>query len=117
LRLVTIYGPTHEEKREQFLRELSNMCAKNDLPMIVGGDFNILRYSSEKNKTFCANRYSDMFNWIINSYGLREITLNDGKFTCSNNHADPTLEKLDRVLMKDKWEVVFPLTFKGTIQD
>jgi hypothetical protein len=38
-----------------------------------------------------------MFNWIINSYGLREITLNDGKFTCSNNHADPTLEKLDSV--------------------
>jgi exonuclease III len=50
LRLITIYGPAHEEKREQFLRELSNMCAKNDLPVIVGGDFNILRYSSEKTK-------------------------------------------------------------------
>jgi hypothetical protein len=89
--------------------ELSNICAKNDLPMIVGGDFNILRDSSEKNKTFYANRYSDMFNWIINSYGLREITLNGGKFTWSNNHADPTLEKLDRVPVNDKWEAVSPL--------
>jgi exonuclease III len=110
LRLVIIYGPAHEERREQFLRELSTICAKNDLPMIVGGDFNILRYSSEKNKTFYANKFSDMFNWIINSYGLREITLNGGRFTWSNNQADPTLEKLDRVLMNDKWEGAFPLT-------
>jgi endonuclease/exonuclease/phosphatase family metal-dependent hydrolase len=109
LRLVTIYGPAHEERREQFLRELSTICAKNDLPMIVGGDFNILRYNSEKNKTFYANRFSDMFNWIINSYGLKEITLNGGRFTWSNNHADPTLEKLDGVLMNDKWEVASPL--------
>jgi endonuclease/exonuclease/phosphatase family metal-dependent hydrolase len=78
--------------------------------MIVGGDFNILRYNSEKNKNFYSSRYSDMFNWIINSYGLREIALNGGKFTWSNNHADPTLQKLDRVLMNDKWEVTFPLT-------
>jgi hypothetical protein len=76
----------------------------------VGGDFNILRFSSEKNNTFHTNRYSDLFNWIINSYGLREIELNGGKFAWSNNQADPTLEKLDRVLMNDKWEAIFPLT-------
>jgi hypothetical protein len=35
LRLGTMYGPAHEEKREQFLRELSIICAKNDLPMII----------------------------------------------------------------------------------
>jgi hypothetical protein len=28
LRLVIVYGPTHEEKRHQFLRELSSICAK-----------------------------------------------------------------------------------------
>jgi mannosylglycoprotein endo-beta-mannosidase len=48
LRLCTVYGPAHEEKRDQFLRELSTICSKNDLPMSIGGDFNILRYSSEK---------------------------------------------------------------------
>jgi hypothetical protein len=53
LRLITIYGPAHEERRDQFLRELSTICAKNDLPMIVGGDFNILRYSNEKKNFLC----------------------------------------------------------------
>jgi exonuclease III len=110
LRLVTIYGPAQDEKKEKFLTELSNICAKCDLPVIVGGDFNILRFSNEKNKPFCANRYSEMFNWIINSYRLREIALAGGKFTWSNNHAIPTLEKLDRLLMNDKWESLFPLT-------
>jgi hypothetical protein len=51
-----------------------------------------------------------MFNWIINSYGLREVDLNGGKFTWSNNQVDPTLEKLDRTLMNDKWEELFPMT-------
>jgi hypothetical protein len=37
-------------KKEQFLVELSNICSKNNLPMLVGGDFNILRFSSEKIK-------------------------------------------------------------------
>jgi hypothetical protein len=46
--LVTVYGPTHYDKKEWFLSELSNIYAKDDLPMLLGGDFNILRYSDEK---------------------------------------------------------------------
>jgi hypothetical protein len=29
-------------------------------------------------------------------------------YTWSNNHKDPTLEKLDRVLMSKEWESIFP---------
>jgi hypothetical protein len=47
-KLVTVYGPAHDGKKEQFLSELSNICAKDDLPMLLGGDFNIQRYSDEK---------------------------------------------------------------------
>jgi hypothetical protein len=39
---------------------------------------------------------------------MRELALIGGKYTWSNNHADPTLEKLDRVLMNDKWETIPP---------
>lgn len=51
-----------------------------------------------------------MFNLIVNSYALNGLVLNGGMFTWSNNHADPTLEKLDRVLMSENWENMFPLT-------
>jgi hypothetical protein len=35
--------------------------------------------------------------------------MHGGKFTWSNNHASPTLEKLDRILMSPDWEDLFPL--------
>lgn len=61
----------------------------------------------EKNKnTGGTSRYSDIF--IIAAYELREISMTGGKFTWSNNHSDPTLEKLDRVLMSKSWEDIFP---------
>jgi hypothetical protein len=67
-------------------------------PMILGGDFNILRYSSEKKTKFINNKYIQVFNLIINSYELREVVMQGGKFTWSNR-VNPTLEKLDRVLI------------------
>jgi hypothetical protein len=108
--LVIVYGPAHDDIKEQFLIELSNICAQSDLPLLLGGDFNIIRYSGGKNRNFYANRFTDMFNWIINSYGLREVFMSGGHFTWSNNQIDPTLEKLDRVLMNASWEALFPLT-------
>ena len=108
--LVNVYGPAQDEGKEVFLTELAQICSENKDPMLVGGDFNILRFSDEKNKNFRPNRYSDMFNLIINSYALRDLTLNGGLYTWSNNHEDPTLEKLDRCLMSENWESLFPLS-------
>jgi hypothetical protein len=51
-----------------------------------------------------------MFNAIINCHGLRELYLSGGQYTWSNNQQDPTLENLDRFLMNDAWETLFPLT-------
>ncbi|PUZ60738.1 hypothetical protein GQ55_4G177100 [Panicum hallii var. hallii] len=50
-----------------------------------------------------------MFNCIINTHNLRDIHMNGGKCTWSNNQENPTLERLDRVLVSDDWEQEFPL--------
>jgi endonuclease/exonuclease/phosphatase family metal-dependent hydrolase len=78
--------------------------------LILGGDFNILRFSSYKNKNFSKNKATDLLNWIINTYELRYLTLLGGKYIWSNNQQNPTLEKLDRILISDDWEKHFPLT-------
>lgn len=109
IKLVTVYGPAHDDKKELFLTEISNVCS-HSYPMLIGGDFNILRFSSEKNKNFKVNKFSDMFNYIINSHELRDIHITGGLFTWSNNQSEPTLEKLDRILMNEEWENIFPLT-------
>jgi hypothetical protein len=51
-----------------------------------------------------------MFNYIINSCELRDLEMSGCQFTWSNNHASPTLEKLDRFLVSKEWELLFPLT-------
>lgn len=104
--LVNVYGPAHNDHRDSFLAELANFCFKAKYPILMGGDFNILRFSSDKNKKFVENNFSDVFNHIINTYELRELR---GKFTWSNNRKNPTLEKIDRILMSSSWEMEFPL--------
>jgi hypothetical protein len=48
--ILNVYGAPHEEQKEEFLRELAMFCSRCDVPYIVGGDFNIIRFSNEKNK-------------------------------------------------------------------
>jgi hypothetical protein len=86
-----------------------HFCCKNKEPFIVGGDFNIMRFISDKNKRSIPSRFSGILNIIINSNDVRKIHILGGAdFTWSNNHNNPTLEKLDRVFMSREWELIFP---------
>jgi exonuclease III len=53
--LIAVYGAAQEEEKDRFLRELVQTCKVENLPLIVGGDFNIIRKAQEKNN----NRYND----------------------------------------------------------
>ena len=74
------------------------------LPIIVGGDFNIIQKRDEKNNDNFDGRWSMMFNMIVESLSLREIELPGGQFTWANSLPTPTYEKLDRVLSSVEWE-------------
>lgn len=89
--------------------ELGSFCHNTDIPYIVSGDFNILRHNEEKNKKMHRSKSTDLFNSIINTLGLREIYMSEGKYSWANNQSHPTLEKLDRVLMSNSWEEMFPM--------
>lgn len=106
--LLIVYGATHEENKMEFLAELSSFCSRNNEPIIIGGDFNILRYAYERNKPHGLSRFSGLFNSLIGFYELREIVMTRGLYTWSNNQEDPTLEKLDRILVSKDWEEIFP---------
>ena len=55
------------------------------------------------------NKATDLFNSIINTLALREIHISGGKYTWTKYQTHPTLEKLDRILMSECWEDIFPL--------
>jgi hypothetical protein len=54
-------------RKNIFLQELVQACNVSDLPLVAGGDFNIIRSSREKNNTRYEDRWPFLFNVVINS--------------------------------------------------
>ena len=114
---MAVYGAAQPEFKKQFLAKLVQACRKMSLPLLIGGDFNIIRNSSEKNNDKFDSRGSFLFNAIIDGLDLREIKMSDlreikmsgRKFTWANSKSVPTYEKLDRVLASMELEQKFPL--------
>ena len=107
--LVAVYGAAQDEFKAAFLKELVNTCRENPHPMLLGGDFNILRYQQDKNNDRFDTRWPFLFNAVIDSLDLRELSLSGRQFTWANNRSTPTFEKLDRVLVTTDWEFKYPL--------
>jgi hypothetical protein len=76
---------------------------------LIGGDFNIMRNSKEKNNDRFNNRWTFLFNAVIDSFDLREIDLTGRQFMWANSLPNPTYEKLDKALMTTEWEFKYPL--------
>jgi hypothetical protein len=105
---INVYGAAQEENKIEFLTELADTIHKIKEPVLLGGDFNIIRHSKEKNKGGI-HKHTGLFNSIINTYELIDIHMSGGRYTLSNNQINPTLERLDRYLVSKDWESTFPL--------
>jgi hypothetical protein len=108
--LVAVYGPTQIPLKEQFLTELVHLISHERLPVLVGGDFNILRHAHEKNKDNFDQRWPFLFNCVIDGLNLRELEMSGRRYTWANSLPNPTYEKLDRVLISTEWELSHPLS-------
>jgi hypothetical protein len=61
--LMVVYGPSQDRLQVYLLAEFQRACQENPLPTLIGGDFNILHDSSEKNN----NMYNDRWPFIFNA--------------------------------------------------
>lgn len=46
--LLIVYGAAQDENKTAMLAELSSFCSINTEPILIGGDFNIIRFAKEK---------------------------------------------------------------------
>jgi hypothetical protein len=79
--LVSVYGAAQDVLKPAFLREMVNLAKDNPYPLIIGGDFNLLRYPYEKSKAMFDSNCPFLFNDVINSLDLREISIVGRLFT------------------------------------
>jgi hypothetical protein len=98
--IVVVYGAAQDEHKADFLAELVRLCENEPLPLLVGGDFNILWRKEDKNNDNFNPHWPFIFNAIIDSLDLREL---------ANRRQTLTFEKLDQILVSVEWEQKFPL--------
>jgi hypothetical protein len=105
---IEVYGPAQKEGKYSFLQELTQACNTETSPILIGGDFNIIRNRREKNNDRYEDRWLFLFNAVINSLNLRKLELSGRQYTWTNNLQMPTYEKLDRILLSTDWELKYP---------
>lgn len=76
---------------------------------MIGGDFNLVRFISDKSNGLINHKWADCFNFWIDKWGLIELNASNKKFTWTNNQEVPVLTKIDRVFVNTAWEANFPL--------
>jgi hypothetical protein len=89
--MLTVYGPAQHEKSREFIAELSRKCLYATLPMVLGGDFNLIRNANEKNNSNFDQSLMDRFNMFIELHNLQEIKRTGPRFTWTNKQKNPVM--------------------------
>jgi exonuclease III len=109
-RFITVYGPARHDLSVAFIDELKAICALSTLPVILGGDFNLIREASDKNSENIDLGLINLFNEFIGDLQLRELKRSGQRYSWTNKRSNPIMVNLDRVLFSVSWEDQFPLS-------
>ena len=110
--VIQVYGLADHSRSAEFLGELQakvNSVTEAALPVLVGGDFNLIRSGADKSNSNINWPRVAMFNDAIASMALREVARTSARFTWTNKQLDSVRSVLDRVFMLPDWEMGFPL--------
>jgi hypothetical protein len=100
----------YEEGKIEFINELHLVLSSWQGPTLVGGDFNLSRFPSDKSNGRINLKRADCFNDWVNRWGLIKINPSNRKYTWSNNQwRNLVLAKLDIIFISTDWESAFPL--------
>ncbi|KAK8637022.1 hypothetical protein V6N13_064452 [Hibiscus sabdariffa] len=96
--VVNVYAPNGSPERSNVFRELKYILFLYNLPIIMGGDFNIVSKTKEKVGVSIKRGEMREFSEFIDTLNLIDPPLSGGAFTWSNFRERPALSKLDRFL-------------------
>jgi hypothetical protein len=98
---IGVYGPADHGRSPQFLEDLETKVLSSSLPVVVLGDFNLIRGPQDWPLV-------NAFNDSIARMALREVARSGARFTWSNRQRSPVRCVLDRALVAPEWESQFP---------
>jgi hypothetical protein len=107
---VGVYGPADHSRSPLFLQELEEVVARATSPVLVAGEFNLIRVSADKNNRNIDWSRVNLFNDSIARLQLREVVRSGARFTWTNKQLNPVRSVLDRVSSVGN---VLPLALAG----
>lgn len=108
--IINVYGPVQDDKKMDFLEEINSKIQSSQKPLLVGGDFNLVRKISEKSCGLVDHRFMDAFNEMIDVVELRELFRGGCKYTWTNKQLSQVQCVLDRILINNSWKDSFNLS-------
>ena len=94
-----LYGPTDDRVRHDLWDELRSIRQKWGLPWCVFGDFNVVRFPSERlGCSRLSPHMMDFSNFIEESH-LVDLPLGGGQYTWSGGSGNPSMSRIDRFLV------------------
>ncbi|KAK9934053.1 hypothetical protein M0R45_021214 [Rubus argutus] len=108
--LSGVYGPNSFRERKLFWEELAGLYGLCGRRWCLGGDFNVVRFVSEKSNGGRTTRSMQDFNDFIRETSLCDPNLHGAEFTWSNLRENVIWCRLDRFLFSTDWEALFPNT-------
>ncbi|KAK1309278.1 hypothetical protein QJS10_CPA09g00767 [Acorus calamus] len=106
-----VYGPHEDAERATLWEELSSIRAQWGVPVTFMGDFNVLRRAEERNRGGEVSPAMVQFSDWIEEEGLIDLPISNHAYTWSNMREEPSLARLDRILVDDEWESTHPSCF------
>ena len=74
---------------------------------LITGDFNLIYRAADKNNRNLSPRLMRHFREALDECDLSEISLQNRKFTWSNERQRPTMSRLDRFFCNAEWDATF----------
>jgi mannosylglycoprotein endo-beta-mannosidase len=106
--LTAVYGPQEDAHKLLFLEELEAIRDQCSGPWAVTGDFNLILNEADKSNDRIDRANLRRFRRTVARLELLDLHLHGRCFTWSNERENPTLVRLDRVLVSAEWESLFP---------
>ena len=74
----------------RFSEEIQTKILATEIPIMLGGDFNLIRRIEEKSSGNVNVPLMDAFNEMIHTTGLRELHRSGSRYTWSNKQTPPS---------------------------
>lgn len=106
---TNVYGPsTTDGEKMAFIEELRSLRSLIAHPWILLGDFNLVRWYTDRSASFRGYNLMCAFNDLIRDLELSDIDLQNRLYTRSNNRPEQTFSKIDRVFLTNQWMLACP---------